>query len=221
MFDLDGTLVDTSPDIVGAVETLRSECGLEPAGERQVLEWVGEGAPVLVERALADAPGPAGRPAALDRFLAIYRGRCVRESRPYPGVRELVGRLAALRPLAVLTNKPEALARLVLEGLDLDHHFRMLVAGDTLASRKPDPEGLRWICSRLGVPVAEVALVGDSRVDAETARAARCRLALVSWGFERPEVLARYPADLRPGSAGELGAWLGLEPGAGERPTGA
>ena len=59
VFDLDGTLVDTSPDIVGAVETLRSECGLEPAGERQVLEWVGEGAPVLVERALADAPGPA------------------------------------------------------------------------------------------------------------------------------------------------------------------
>lgn len=208
VFDLDGTLVDTSPDIVGAVETLRSEHGLAPAGAGRVLAMVGEGAPVLVERALADAPTPRDRGAALARFLEIYGGRCTRASRPYPGIEPLLERLAARVPLAVLTNKPEALSRTVLEAVGLAHHFRELIGGDTLKTRKPDPEGLRWLASRFDVPVEEVLLVGDSRVDAETARAAGCRLALVRWGFERPEVLDRYEADLRPETVAALGEWL-------------
>lgn len=208
VFDLDGTLADTRRDLAAAVNRARAGLGLAPLPLAQVASMVGEGARRLVERALPEAAEATAFEAAFESFLGHYDRLCLETTRLYPGVEEMLRRLGRRFPLALLTNKPEALSRRIVEGLGLGRCFAALVGGDSLPSRKPDPEGLHWLAARLAAPVAELLLVGDSRVDAATARAAGCPFALVEWGFATAEERAGIDADLRLPHPGALTAAL-------------
>lgn len=200
VFDLDGTLIDSRQDITTAVNRTREGYGLPPLALEQVVRMVGEGARLLIERALPEIPAER-IDTALAIYLDHYRQVCLDQTRPYPGIEEMLARLSASYPMALLSNKGEELSRIVLQGLGLDRYFREVLGGDSLPTRKPDPAGLRLLAGRLGIPVERVMLVGDTRIDAETARNAGCLFALVEWGF--PGIDAPR-ADLRVARAEEL-----------------
>ena len=213
VFDLDGTLIDSRRDIATAVNRMREGYGLPPLHLEQVVTMVGEGARVLVERAFSKgSEEPEASSERIDEALAIYLGHyrqvCLDQTRPYPGIEEMLDRLAPSYPLALLSNKGEELSRIVLRGLGLDRFFREILGGDSLPTRKPDPSGLRLLAERLGVPLERVMLVGDTRIDAETARNAGSSFTLVEWGFPRPPGADALPADLRVARAEELIAAL-------------
>ena len=182
VFDLDGTLVDSRRDIATALNRLRSELGLPPLALDQVVTMVGEGAKVLLRRGLADwAEEPEKE--ILDRYLSYYGEVCLDTTVPYPGIEDMLAKLSDRYPLAVLSNKGERLSVEILEGLDLAWRFKEILGGDSLPTRKPSPAGLNALADRLDVPVEKLMLVGDSRIDAETARNAGSAFALVEWGF--------------------------------------
>ncbi len=139
LFDLDGTLVDTGPDLAAALDRVRLERGLAPLGTERITPLVGRGARNLVREGLGGDPEIADLEVALERFLVLYAEVCTATSRPYPGVPEMLRRLAPAFPLALLTNKPAAMTGRILEHLELAAFFRHVVAGDTLPVRKPDP----------------------------------------------------------------------------------
>lgn len=197
VFDLDGTLVDSRQDIASAVDALRGELGLPPLGVERVTAMVGEGARVLVDRALLDATSLSPLPDldwAVARYLELYAARCLATTELYPGIRALLDALPGHLPLAVLTNKPTAPSVRLLEFLGLAERFQVVVAGDSLPQRKPDPAGLRLAADRLGVTPQATWLIGDSLIDVATARAAGASVVAVSWGFvARRKLLAAAP----------------------------
>jgi phosphoglycolate phosphatase len=206
VFDLDGTLIDSRRDITTAINQTRSELGLPPLALEAVVTMVGEGARRLVERAFPEFPDRLDQ--ILPRYLARYWDVCLETTRPYPGIEEMLAALADRYPLALLSNKGEALSRKILDGLRLTSRFREILGGDTLSTRKPDPAGLRLLANRLGLPVEHLMLVGDTWIDAETARNAGCAFALVEWGFPRPPKLDGVRVDLKAAGAEELTAAL-------------
>jgi phosphoglycolate phosphatase len=183
VFDLDGTLVDSRPDLAAAVNAVRASLALPPLAVPAITAMVGEGARVLLARALPGSIRGEAFEAAFASFLERYFECCLDHTHPYPGIAAAVAALAASYPLAVLTNKPERHSRKVLAGLGLLAPFRALIGGDTLPQRKPDPAGLLALAARWGTSAGRLLLVGDSAVDAATARAAGSGLALVEWGF--------------------------------------
>jgi phosphoglycolate phosphatase len=184
VFDLDGTLVDSRKDLADAVNALLAELGRPSLPEATVGDMVGEGARVLIDRALA-ASGvePALAPAALQRFLALYDARLLDHTGPYDGIPELLRALHGRVRLAVLTNKPAAAAVRILQGLKLAPFFDEVIGGDSPLPRKPDPAALLHLMDRFGAAPNETTLVGDSRIDLETARSAGVRACLVRYGF--------------------------------------
>jgi phosphoglycolate phosphatase len=204
VFDLDGTLIDSRPDLTKAIVRLRAELGLGSVDEATVGSWIGEGARRLVEKALAGSGQDAG--AALPRFLEIYEGICTEATFAYPGIDELLGAVRGRLPLALLTNKPERMTRKIVEHLGWSRYFEPLIGGDTLTSRKPDPQGLLAIADRLKLPVDALLMVGDSGIDAATAGAAGAPFLWAEWGYagelERDTLRAgrsvRTPRDVLP-----------------------
>jgi phosphoglycolate phosphatase len=185
VFDLDGTLIDSRRDIATAVNRMRAERGLAPLSVEAVSGMVGEGARMLVRRALPPWPPGAGQDDlkdALASYLAHYAEVSLATTRAYPGVAAMLATLAPSFPLAVLSNKGEALSRHILHGLGLDRHLREVIGGDTLPTRKPNPGGLFLLADRLAIPARRLLLVGDTWIDARTARAAGCAFALTHWG---------------------------------------
>jgi phosphoglycolate phosphatase len=183
VFDLDGTLVDSHRDLAEATNALLTELGAAPLAHEVVTSMVGEGAAVLVRRALERAGLDPGTPNALERFLVHYDARLLETTRPYPGMLET---LTALRPgyrLAVLTNKPGRPTLRILQGLGMEKLFSDVTGGDSPHGRKPDPAGLLDLVARAGVTPAETLLVGDSPVDLATARRAGTRICLARYGF--------------------------------------
>ena len=184
--DLDGTLVDSAPDLSGALNTVLAERNLPTVPLEEVRHLVGGGALVLIRRALARAnvsgQHDAGR--LLERFLDVYGARLTRESRPFPGVAGALRTLASRgHPLAVCTNKPEDLARRMLAELELDFFGEAVVGGDTFDFRKPDRRALESAVSWAGGEPARSVLIGDSRTDVETARNAGVPVILASYGY--------------------------------------
>jgi phosphoglycolate phosphatase len=196
VFDLDGTLIDSRRDLQTAVNRMRAELDLPPLGLDQVAEMVGEGARVLVRRALPAEVPKKRVEAALKSYLAHYAEVCLETTQPYPGIAAMLAELAPSHKLAVLSNKAEASSRRILSHLGLARFLAEIVGGDTLPTRKPNPGGLFLLADRLGHAVDRLVLVGDSRIDAETAAAAGCPFALVLWGFPllpgEGEVAARW-----------------------------
>jgi phosphoglycolate phosphatase len=184
VFDLDGTLVDSRRDLAESVNQLIVERGGEPIPEELVGRMVGDGAATLVARAFASAR-LATDPSVLPRFLAIYNGRLLEHTRPYPGVSEMLGALEPRTSLAVLTNKPLAATEAILEGLNLSRYFApdRVRGGDGPLPRKPDPTALLQLASEASAAPRATLLVGDSLVDWRTARAAGLPVCIARYGF--------------------------------------
>lgn len=192
IFDLDGTLVDSVPDIHAAVAAFLTERGHPPLDLATVTGFVGNGVPVLLERvlrAVGEAHDAAAVAAVEPRFLAIYGAEPSALSRLFPGVADVLGELAASGfRLGVCTNKPAGPTHQVLADFGIDGRFAAVVGGDTLPQRKPDPAPLRRVADLLGVEMAAVAYVGDSEVDAATAAAARVPFLLFTEGYRKTPV---------------------------------
>lgn len=209
VFDLDGTLVDSAPDLHAALDRLMAARGLAPFDRATVIAMIGDGAKVLVERALA-ARGQAFDQAALDQFLADYGAAAAVETRPFPGIPEALDRLAADGwRLAVCTNKPEAPARELLAALGLAHRFAALGGGDSFPTRKPDPAHLLATIAAAGGLRDGAVMIGDHHNDIRAARGAGIPGLFVSWGYGPPAMAEGAPIIARPEALpAELGAAL-------------
>jgi phosphoglycolate phosphatase len=204
VFDLDGTLVDSSRDIAAAANAAlaRVAPGAAPIPLDAVLSFVGEGARLLVERCLAHVGSDLPADAVLPVYLECYAARLLDTTYLYPGVAEALGALAG-PDLAVLTNKPGDMSRAILNGLGVGARFARVWGAGDVPARKPDPAGLLRLMADLGALAEETWMVGDSATDVAAARAAGVRVAGVSWGFHpgalreaRPDRMFDRPADL-------------------------
>ncbi|MBM3525188.1 MAG: phosphoglycolate phosphatase [Alphaproteobacteria bacterium] len=183
LFDLDGTLVDSAPDLIGALDALLAEHGRAPVGRSIGRTMIGDGAARLVERGFAARGGMSGDPAALTRrFVQIYEARLTADTRAFTGVAATLETLRARGlALGVCTNKPDRATRILLDALDLARHFVSVVGGDGI--RKPDPDPVHRAIAGLRTRPGETLFVGDSPVDLAAARAARTPVVLVSFGY--------------------------------------
>ncbi len=203
IFDLDGTLVDSLDDLHASVNHALASVRLPPRSRDEVRGYVGEGARVLIAKAVA--PHPELLEPALAAWREHYAAHCLDRTEPYPGIRALL--VGAGRALAVHTNKPGANARRILEGLDLLPRFAVVLGGDE-APRKPDPTGALEIMARVGATPGETVFIGDSRHDVETARRAGVPMVAVTWGLGAREELVRAGATVLVDGAAELAAWV-------------
>lgn len=178
-FDLDGTLVDSVSDLAASASALVTSLGGRPLDESEVATMVGEGAGVLVRRALAAAGLPPDIPGALARFLEIYDGRLLDTTVAYAGVADMLTMASRHARLSVLTNKPLAPSQRILDALGLSSYFSGVIGGDTPHGRKPAAAGLRVLAEDADY----VMLVGDSPIDAQTATAADCDFVWARYGF--------------------------------------
>ena len=199
-FDLDGTLVDSVPDLARCIDRTMVRFGIPARGEALVRTWVGNGAERLVERAITgevEAPADPGLlREACAVFLNLYASHGRERTRVYAGVRD---GLAALRSrgaaLACITNKPHLPAVDLLAHLEMLDCFELVLGGDSLARRKPDPLPLIHACTELGVPVERAIFAGDSINDVKAARAAGMRVACVSYGYNHGVDIAQAGPD--------------------------
>ncbi|AXA64985.1 phosphoglycolate phosphatase [Pseudomonas oryzihabitans] len=200
MFDLDGTLLDSAPDLAAAVDAMLVRLDRAPAGLDKVRLWIGNGARVLVRRALADdmvhaAVDEAAADEALALFMELYGGSHTL-TRLYPGVLDSLALLRTLGVrLAVITNKPERFVAPLLADMGLGD-FDWIVGGDTLPQQKPDPAGLLWVMQQAGVVAGQALFIGDSRNDIRAARAAGVRCVALSYGYNHGEPIALEQPDL-------------------------
>jgi phosphoglycolate phosphatase len=183
VFDLDGTLIDSRLDIVESTNEMLESYGAAPRPVDDVARMVGEGAKVLVARALVAAGVDPDVTEALDRFKAIYDRRLLNHTTPYDGIPGVVRAAAGRASLALLSNKPEAPSRRLLDAFDLARYFPHVLGGDSAFPRKPDPAGLWHLVAAAGATPASTLLVGDSMIDVETARRGGVRLAVALYGF--------------------------------------
>ena len=204
-FDLDGTLIDSRRDLADSANQLIEELGGQILTEEQIGGMVGEGAALLVRRAL-QASGRGERAHALERFLEIYNERLLNHTRVYDGVEEVVRQAHGRARLTVLTNKPTTPTERILAGLGLRDVFDEVIGGDGPYQRKPDPAGLNAMMTAANTTPEDTLLVGDSAIDLETARRGEARCCLVSYGFGfRRELLDRKePGLVFAASAAEL-----------------
>lgn len=216
-FDLDGTLVDTAPDLVGALNVLLREEGLAPLPFDEARALIGHGARRLIERGFAAAEAPldaAKLDAVFERFLAHYTAHIADESRPFPGVVDALEEMkAAGAKLAVCTNKLTGLSTALLDALDLSRLFDAVVGPDLAGAAKPDRRHLEAAVQRAGGEMGRAVMVGDAVTDAGAARAAGAPLILVSFGYTEtpaaelsPDILLHRYADLPEACVRLLGA---------------
>jgi phosphoglycolate phosphatase len=187
IFDLDGTLIDSRLDLAHSVNATRDFMGLEPLPHETVYQYVGNGAAVLIQRALGDLGSSENVDKALPYFLGYYSEHKLDYTELYPGVRETLDTfLAARLPMAVLTNKPVRISKAIVEELGLTGHFFQVYGGNSFEFKKPHP---------IGIETLRTLMVGDSSVDVQTARNAHVRCCGVTWGFQ-PETLVQHPPDI-------------------------
>lgn len=187
VFDLDGTLVDTAPDLLDSLNHALAHGGLAAAEAKALRGFVGHGGRVMIERAYAaqNRPlAPADLDALLSVFLEHYAAGIPGRSQPYPGVVDALRRFeAAGYDMAVCTNKFEGLSTRLIDGLGLAPHFRAICGQDTFAFRKPDPRHLTETIAKAGGDPGRALMVGDSRTDIDTAKAAGIPVVAVDFGY--------------------------------------
>ncbi len=195
LFDLDGTLIDTVPDLSRALNACLGHAGLTPVDESLARHWVGHGARVMIREALAHHRANGDPEVLFPVFLAHYEANIAGHSTPYPSV---IDTLEALKQrgarLAVVTNKLEGLSRLLLAELELEGYFDLIVGGDTASAPKPDAAPVRLCLEHLGVAAADALFVGDSETDVNAARAAGTPVVCVRDGYNQ----GRDVNDLQP-----------------------
>ena len=188
LFDLDGTLLDSAPDLAAAANAMLAELGLPARDPAVIATYIGKGIPKLVERTLTGSLDAVADPVLFARALPIYERYYAEESgrRSVTFPRVIEG-LCALRdaglPLACITNKAERFTLDLLRRTGLDGFFPVVVCGDTVARKKPDPEPVLTACARLNVRPADALMIGDSANDCQAARAAGCPVWCVPYGY--------------------------------------
>ena len=198
VWDLDGTLIDSAPDLGTALNELLREHGQAEQSSRAVRSMIGDGVAKLVERGFA-ASGHIVRDAQLSRlvrqFMTIYAECAADKTRPYPGALDALQQFkdAGIRQ-GICTNKPEAITRQILHDLSLAKYFDAVVGGDTTPKKKPDPLPLRDCLQALGVNPIDSLMIGDSAVDVAAAKAVNMPVGLVTHGYAR-EPIENLPAD--------------------------
>jgi phosphoglycolate phosphatase len=215
--DLDGTLLDTAPDLAAAANRMLSELGLGRRDSVAISTYIGKGIPVLVHRTLTGVPDGRAEPTLFARALPIFE-RCYaeesgRHSRPYPAVIEGLGRLrAAGFALGCVTNKAERFTLDLLRRFDLERFFACVVSGDALPRKKPDPLPMLHACERLQVAPAETLVIGDSANDVEAARAAGCSIWCVPYGYNEGRPVASLACDAMVADLADAARLLELPP---------
>jgi phosphoglycolate phosphatase len=198
VFDLDGTLIDSRRDLADSTNEVVESYGGQALPIDRIAGMIGEGAKLLVQRALAASGLDPDEPDALERFHAAYAQRLTRHTRPYEGIAPMLERLAVRAALAVLTNKPSAATERVLAAFDLGRFFRWTLGGDSPFGRKPDPAGLRHLMAAAGASADRTLFVGDSMIDVETARQGGVEVVVALYGFGQARgELALEPDDRR------------------------
>ncbi len=204
VFDLDGTLIDSALDLALAVNAVRAEAGEEPLEHERIYSYVGDGAPMLIRRALGPEASETAVSDGLEYFLRYYNDHMLDNTALYPGVREALDAWAAEnRAMAVLTNKPVVFSKRILDGLGVRGLFFEVYGGNSFATKKPDPEGLHRLIEQAGSSQEKTLMVGDSHVDIQTARNAGTAAAGVSYGLQ-PESFVEHPPDVLVDSMPEL-----------------
>lgn len=201
IFDLDGTLIDSRLDLVHSVNAALRHIGRPALPDDVIASYVGDGAPILIQRALGgEAVEDAVVRRGLQFFLSYYREHKLDHTTVYTGVKEALIAVQGTsngkpRRMAVLSNKPVVPSRLIVEALGLGSFFTQIYGGNSFATKKPDPEGARTLLEENGVRPEEAAIVGDSHVDIETGRNAGLWTVGVSYGFA-PHTLQRALPDV-------------------------
>jgi phosphoglycolate phosphatase len=213
LFDLDGTLVDSVPDLAAAVDSMMVKLNLPACGEARVRNWVGNGAERLVKRALTGEMETEPEQALFDRayplFLDAYAAATDARSKLYAGVAEgLAWATAAGYRMACVTNKPERFTLPLLAGLGIAHHFEFVVSGDTLPVKKPDPAPLLHAADFFKVPPGQALMVGDSVNDVRAARAAGFQVICVPYGYNHGRDIHEAEPDAVIESLHELQTYL-------------
>ncbi|PLO70908.1 phosphoglycolate phosphatase [Klebsiella michiganensis] len=216
-FDLDGTLVDSAPGLTAAVDNALYALELPMAGEERVVTWIGNGADVLIQRALTWARqertalrAAQGKPsvdhddipqaeqqAILRKLFDRYYGEVAEEgSFLFPAVADTLGALHAKGlPLALVTNKPTPFVAPILASLDIAKYFTVVIGGDDVKNKKPHPEPLLLVAEKLGLAPAELLFVGDSRNDIQAAKAAGCSSIGLTYGYNYGEPISLSEPD--------------------------
>jgi phosphoglycolate phosphatase len=196
IFDLDGTLIDSSQDLVISTNAMLRHLGRPEIDEKTVNSYVGDGAPKLVRRVLGGNPSDAEFDTAYSFFIRYYRAHSLEHTDLYPGIREALDELRGPDTvLAVLTNKPVKISYDILAGLNVADYFFRVYGGDSFPSKKPDPVGIETLVREANVERDSAVMIGDSSIDIATAKNAGVRSVGVSWGF-KPESLNDPPADV-------------------------
>lgn len=219
LFDLDGTLLDTAPDMVAALNRLRAEEGFDPLPFTSLRRLVSHGSARLVQQGFPDAEG-AGYERLRQRYLAIYREALVVETRLFPGFEAVLDALdAGSVPWGVVTNKPGWLTEPLLATLGLADRAATIVSGDTLPERKPHPAPLLHAARRIGRDPAEFVFLGDAERDVQAARAAGMLALVACFGYLGPDDdPGQWQPDGMIDAPGELLAWLAESAAAGACP---
>lgn len=210
IFDLDGTLIDSKLDLALAVNATLRYAGRGPLEHERIYGYVGDGAPMLVRRALGPGATEEEVEQGLHYFLSYYRAHMLDHTVTYPGVREGLEMLKG-HSMAVLTNKPVRFSQGILDGLGIARCFRYVYGGNSFQTKKPDPEGVNVLLRDLAVRPLEAMMIGDSAVDVRTARNAGTWVCGVSYGLGT-EGLRIHPPDILLDSLAELPAYLNGAP---------
>ena len=203
LFDLDGTLVDSAPDLAFAVNEMLVTLGSTPFSQDVIRGWVGNGARVLIQRALSGNTEVSSEldnaltERALEIFFQVYQIHTCVETQLYSNVLDT---LTALKTsgyrLAIITNKPERFIAPIIDGLGLNGLFELIIGGDTLERRKPDPLPLHHACKRLSVTIDQCVMIGDSKNDILAAKAAKMESIALTYGYNYGENIANYKPEV-------------------------
>ena len=189
IFDLDGTLIDSRLDLANSVNATRTHMGMTPLDFDRVYSYVGNGAPVLIRRALGAQATEAEVEEALEFFLEYYRDHALDCTKLYPGIKESLDRLqAADKRMAILTNKPVRMSNAIVEGLGIAGYFFRVYGGNSFDFKKPNPIGIETLVQETGIDRSRTVMVGDSGVDINTAINGGVHSCGVTYGFQ-PETL--------------------------------
>ena len=208
IFDLDGTLIDSKKDLVNAVNSTRAHMAMPPLADDTVASYVGNGAPVLIRRAMGEQATEDQVKEALEFFIEFYREHALDFTRLYAGVEPALARLAAAGvDMAVLTNKPVRISRFIVDGLGVGARFGQVYGGNSFDFKKPNPIGIQKLMDEFGAARDRTMMVGDSAVDILTARNAQVRSCGVTYGFQ-PETLVEPRPDLLVDRLEDLADWV-------------
>ena len=200
LIDVDGTLVDSVPDLTFCVDSMMQQLGMPARGEQQVRQWVGNGVERLVRRALINRldgePDENLFQKALPIFENLYRDNTSRRSRLYPGVKATLDFLKTTDVrLGCVTNKAAQFTLPLLKDLGISDYFELVICGDTLPKKKPDPMPLLHAAEKLGVKPENSLMLGDSQSDVKEARAAGFSIVCMSYGYNHGEDIRNYNPD--------------------------